>query len=322
MNCSGMSQPSDLIEVILNPASGGGAGSGFRAPLERRLSERGIRFDLHLTEGPGHATELAYGAARDGIEKILAVGGDGTVHEVANGILRADRPTPALAVLPVGTGNDFFRMVGPLKDPETALDLLQAGTALTFDVGRVQLRTGPRFFVNLLGVGIDVEILRRRGRFRRLGGLPQYLAALASTLPTYRPVPFRVSFRTGGSTGRVQVVEERTILAAVTVGPSVGGGFLLNPDATPFDGLLDLFFVKALGILKIARYIPRVLRGSGLDVPEVLQRTVTGAVIERSDGEPFFFEMDGECMPCPESRLEIDVCPGRLTVLGPSRLAS
>jgi YegS/Rv2252/BmrU family lipid kinase len=317
-----MRQASNPVRVILNPASSGGAGSGVRIPLERRLSERGITFDLSLTEGPGHATELAHRAAREGIEKILVVGGDGTIHEVANGLLVAEKPTPALAVFPVGTGNDFFRMVGPLKDLEMSLDLLQAGKIRAFDVGRVRLRAGPRFFVNLLGVGIDVEILRRRGRFRRLGGLPQYLAALASTLPTYRPVPFRVSFKTGERPGIAQVIEERTILTAVTVGPSVGGGFLLNPDATPFDGLLDLFFVKALGILKIARYIPRVLRGSRLEVPEVLQRTITGAVIERSDGKPFSLEMDGECLPDPESSLEIDVCPGTLPVLVPARLAS
>ncbi|MGD2122125.1 MAG: diacylglycerol kinase family lipid kinase [Gemmatimonadota bacterium] len=312
-----MSQTSNPITVILNPTASGGTGSALRAPLERKLSDGKMRFDLRLTEGPGHATELAHQAARDGAEKILAVGGDGTVHEVANGVLEAGVPTPALAVLPVGTGNDFFRMIGPNKGPDGALDLLRNGEVRWFDVGRVRLRSGTRFFVNLLGVGIDVEILRRRGRFQRLRGLSQYLAALASALTTFRPVPFRVSFKTNESPVAFQVVEERTILAALTVGPSVGGGFLLNPDASPYDGLLDLFFVRTLGILKIARCIPKVLRGSRLEVPEVLQKTVTEAVIERSDGEPFFFEMDGECMPEPEPSLEIDVCSSKLPVLVP-----
>ncbi len=242
------------------------------------------------------------------------VGGDGTVHEIANGILPAGDRAPAIAVLPVGTGNDFFRMVGPRRDLDGALDLLQRGRIRAFDVGRLRVGGNTSFFVNLLGAGIDVEILRRRSRFSRLRGLPQYAAALVSALSAFRPLPFRVSFRTGGPETE-EIAEERTILAALTVGPSVGGGFLLNPDATPFDGGLDLFFVKALGMMKIARYIPRVLRGARLDVPEVIQRTITGVVIERLDGEPFFFEMDGECIPDPESSLAIDVCPGMLPVL-------
>jgi YegS/Rv2252/BmrU family lipid kinase len=312
-----MDQRSGPVRVILNPASNGGDGATAIGPLKRKLSDRGLNFDLRMTEGAGHAEELALQAAREEVGRILVVGGDGTVHEVVNGILGADFAAPALAILPVGTGNDFFRMVGPLSKPDLALDLLQTGTVRWFDVGRVRFGSECRFFVNLLGVGIDVEILRRRGRFRKLPGLSQYLAALASALTTFRPQPFRVSMDTGEKPGGRQVVEERTILAALTVGPSVGGGFILNPDASPFDGFLDLFFVRALGIFKIARYITRVLRGSRLEVPEVLQRTITRAVIERSDGEPFFFELDGECMPEPEQSLEIDVCRGKLPVLVP-----
>jgi diacylglycerol kinase (ATP) len=112
-------------------------------------------------------------------------------------------------------------------------------------------------------------------------------------------------------------VEDRTILAAVTVGPSAGGGFLLNPNATPYDGLLDLFFVRALGMLKIARYVPRILRGAPLEAPEVLQETIVGAAIERPTGEPFYYQLDGECIPEPETTLEIDVCPQRLPILVP-----
>ena len=93
-----------------------------------------------------------------------------------------------------------------------------------------------------------------------------------------------------------ETIEDRTILMAVTVGPSVGGGFLLTPDASPFDGLLDLFFVKTLGMFKLVRYIPKVI-GEPSGVPELLQRKVTGARVCRSDGDAFYFEMDGEPMP-------------------------
>ena len=114
-----------------------------------------------------------------------------------------------------------------------------------------------------------------------------------------------------------EIVEDRTILMAVTVGPSVGGGFLLNPDACPHDGLLDLFFVKPLGMLKLARYIPKVIRGKHQGLPELLQRQVQQATVVRSDDEAFFFEMDGEVMSEPVTVLELSVVPGLLPVRVP-----
>ena len=116
-----------------------------------------------------------------------------------------------------------------------------------------------------------------------------------------------------------EIIEDRTILMAMTVGPSVGGGFLLSPDASPYDGLLDLFFVKTLGLLRLARYIPKVIRGTHQGAPELIQRRTPKATVQRSDNEPFFFEVDGEGMPFPVTNLEIEVRPGVLPVLVPRR---
>jgi diacylglycerol kinase (ATP) len=115
-----------------------------------------------------------------------------------------------------------------------------------------------------------------------------------------------------------EVIDERTILIAVTVGPSVGGGFLLSPSASPYDGLLDLFFVKPLGAIKLARYIPKVIRGKHQDLPELVQRRVKTLTIERSDRAPFYFEMDGENVPDSVTKLEVVVHPGLLRVLIPA----
>jgi diacylglycerol kinase (ATP) len=285
--------------------------------VEARLAERGTPFTLVATEAPGHARVLAQEAAREGVARLLVVGGDGTIHEVANGLLE-DRQDPLpFAVVPVGTGNDFFRMVGSSPGVPQALDTLETGDVHSFDVGRVRFDSGSSFFVNLLGVGVDVEVLRRRERFERLKGLPQYLAALTSALITFRPEPYRVSHWRDERRVDGETIEDRTVLMTVTVGPSVGGGFLVSPDASPDDGLLDLFFVKALGMVKIARYIPRVIRGTHQNIPELKTGKLIGATVERPDGSPFFFELDGERMPDPVTKLEIEVCPGRLNVLCP-----
>ncbi len=309
----------ESITVILNPEASGGAGARIQPTVERGLDQRNISFDLLRTEAPGHAAALAREAASNGAKALLVVGGDGTLHEVANGVLGSGRSAPSIAIVPVGTGNDFYRMVSGERDPARALDALTRGRSETFDVGHVHFDGSESYFVNLLGLGIDVEVLQRRGRFRRLIGLPQYLAAFVSALATFRPDSFRVSFKTAEGSEHDGVVEDRTILMAITVGPSVGGGFLLNPNASPHDGLLDLFFVRTLGIVKLARYIPKVIRGTHGNVPELFQRTIVGADVTRTDGEPFFFEMDGERVPTAVDRLRVKVCPAKLPVLLPGR---
>ncbi len=307
------------IPVILNPAASGGAGARLQPRVEEALRRRGIPFSLLRTRAPGHARELASEAAVRGERRLLVVGGDGTIHEVANGVLNGAQDPPAIGVVPVGTGNDFFRMVARSRELEHALDALEQGRILRFDVGRARYNGKSRYFVNLLGVGVDVVVLHKRETFRRLSGLPQYLAALASALLTFRPEPIRVSVERESDSVPAELIEERAILLAATVGPSVGGGFMLNPEASPEDGLLDLFLARAMGPWKIARYVPRVIRGTHHGIADIRLRRFTRATVDRSDGEPFYFELDGERMAEAVSRLEIDVCPNQLPVLLPRR---
>jgi diacylglycerol kinase (ATP) len=155
------------IYIILNPASASGAGKRTAPKVEAALRARGMEFELHTTEAPGHGEILAREAAQRGVEAVLAVGGDGTIHEVANGLLSVKGDLPAMGVIPLGTGNDFYRMVGAPKGIESALDTLAGGYAHPFDVGRVRFGESERYFVNLLGIGIDVAVLERRESVRR-----------------------------------------------------------------------------------------------------------------------------------------------------------
>jgi diacylglycerol kinase (ATP) len=233
---------------------------------------------------------------------------------VANGVLRAGGEPPALAIAPVGTGNDYYRVVGAPRRISSALDLLNGGDVAKLDVGMVRFGNQAAFFVNLLGIGLDVDVLKRRPTYRHLSGLPQYLAALLATLVSFRSFEVLVSFG-----GTEEALSGPTILAGLTVGPSIGGGFLICPAASARDGLLDFFLVAPLGPVQIARYIPRVIRGTHGEVPEFHFRQVKEARISRPDGEPFFFELDGELMPGPVTRLEIEVRPEALPVILPGR---
>ncbi|TVP53721.1 MAG: diacylglycerol kinase family lipid kinase [Gemmatimonadales bacterium] len=307
----------ETIHVIANPHAASGRGKRVIRELRVRLTDWPTPVIIHETSRPGEATEWA----RDLPEEtpsgpILVVGGDGTLHEVANGLLQRDGAEASrrpLVLLPVGTGNDFNRMLRSGDSIDDALGLLRRGSPRPFDVGRVRYSGQVRYFVNLLGVGIDVAVLQRRHRFALLPGLLQYLGALLSALLRFRPLPTTVRYL--DARGTEHHLEGRTLLTAVTVGPSVGGGFRISPDARPDDGLLDLFQVERLSIGEIARILPRVVRGTQKEGRRVHMRRIRSGTIARSDQGPLTFELDGELMTAQTMSLEIDIVPGALTLL-------
>jgi diacylglycerol kinase (ATP) len=301
----------EAVHVILNPAASNGGGARLAPRLVSRLESRSIPHEIFRSTGAGHVAELARAAAERGASTILVAGGDGTIHDVVHGLLSTSAPPPPVAILPVGTGNDFFRMVGKDRGIPAAIDLLEKGRVRWFDVGHATWDSGSRHFVNLLGIGIDVEVLRKRESFQRLPGLAQYLAALLSALVRFRPVPVKVTIDRG------QVIEEDALLCAVTVGPSVGGGFMLAPDALPDDGLLDLCLVGRLSLTQILRYIPRVIRGRHKDLDMVSLVQFRNLRLDAGEGRTFSFELDGELMQEEVSFLEVEMRAGCLPILVP-----
>ena len=302
---------SEAVQVILNPSSGSGAGAKVGQQVTDELRVRGIDHRLSSTSGPGHAVELAQRAAEEGAPRILAVGGDGTVHEIVNGLVESGLSGPPIAVVPVGTGNDFHRMVGPKTGVQGAIDTLQHGDTRAFDVGMISWQGGRRAFVNVLGIGVDAEVLRRRERFRWLPGLTQYLAALLVAVMRFRSIGMRITLDDG------EVIEEEAIILAIMVGRSMGGGFMVTPTSSPDDGLLDLCLVEALSYPQIARYIPRVIRGTHEHLDVVRMRRLRSARLEPLDGKPFWFELDGELSTEPVPALDLEVMRSKITVCVP-----
>ena len=222
----------DKIQVILNPAPVEAVVPAFNQDSKGNSPEEDFLFPQPVDEAPGHVEALSQEAAKRGTDLILVVGGDGTIHEVANAEFWARALTHRpIAVIPVGTGNDFYRMVVPAPRTGYGPGRGSKWNVEDFDVGRVRFDGKESYFVNLLGLGVDVEVLRKREDFPRLGGLPQYLAALGSS-GSFAPGRIRVTGGRRGGGGR-ETIEDRTILMAVTVGPSVGGGFLLSPEPPP-----------------------------------------------------------------------------------------
>lgn len=290
--------------VILNPAAGRGSAVHAWRSAESVFHTAGVSFDLARTDGPRHAEVLAAQAARAGRPAVLAVGGDGTVNEVANGLLRAAEGSPTLpmGVITAGTGNDFIKMLGiPADATGAAHTALQAKTRQV-DAGVVN----DRFFTNGVGVGFDARVAARARDIRRLRGLAVYAWAVAQAIRDHSNPHVRVRID-----GR-EVADQQATLVTVANGGCHGGGFWLCPNARPDDGWLDVLIADALPRTGVMRFIPRVLRRTHTQFPSVHMHRAHRVEISGRDAFPV--HADGEPLE-PVRRLEIEILPGQLTVL-------
>lgn len=306
------------VFLIVNPHAAGGRARRAGSAAAKGLRARGLQVEVGETAAPLAAIDLALEAARAGAGAVVAVGGDGTVHEVAEGLMRSGEDAagrPALGVVPAGTGNDFVKLVGVRRDPRAALDVIARGATRTWDVGLARWAGGKESFVNAVGTGIDVEVVRQLDRLPRMPGVASYLVALLRALHRYRAVPLEV--RMDGA-----AVDVRVMLIAVANGRCVGGGFYVCPSATPDDGLLDTCIVEEVGLLGIARIMPRILRGTHGGDPRVTLVQGRSVHITALGGEDLFFQLDGELREPPGVReLHVEVIPAALRVLAPSEEA-
>ncbi|MGC8595607.1 MAG: diacylglycerol/lipid kinase family protein [Candidatus Kryptoniota bacterium] len=291
------------IKFIANPISGNGKTRRILPKLILLVKKLGIRFDVELTQAPQHATEIAKNLS-DEFEIVVAVGGDGTINEVASGLLLTDK---VLGIVPTGSGNDFARTLGRLRNLKEWVYSLIAGSIKRIDVGTINLGNRDYVFVNGVGIGFDAEVARQSEHFRRLKGLPRYLAALIKTLKSYRST--RMNLEIDGQVAR----DGQTFLVAIGNGTSAGGGFLLTPDAKLDDGLLDVCAVNEVSIPRVIQVLPSVLNGTHLKHPEVSMYKAHHIKIISDD--PVAIHRDGEIAPARVQEFTVDIHPDSLNII-------
>ncbi|HEU4569708.1 MAG TPA: diacylglycerol kinase family protein [Gemmatimonadales bacterium] len=290
--------------ILYNPVAGRGRA---RATVDQVVDEARRLFGevrLLATERPGDGVRLAREAAEQGAARLLVVGGDGTVHEAANGVMQvAAQRRPALAVVPEGTGNDFAKLTGTHgRGPRTAVRGIAAGRPARFDLGEAW----GEYFVNTLGVGLDAEVARQLRSVKRLRGTLAYAVALLKALRTIRPVALTIE-------AGAERFEGEWLLAAVGVGPVEGGGFHLLPGARPDDGLLDLCAVRPLAFGKLLALIPTVMAGKHGRFREVSLRRADRITFRGT--EPLAIHSDGELRAPGDRELVLTLHPGALPVI-------
>ncbi len=304
--------PDTRTIFLVNPASGNGS-TGKRWPeLAHRAAQLGLEGTTHFSERPGHLIELAEQAARNGAELIVSVGGDGTLNEVVNGLVRAGASTE-LATIPLGTGMDFVRTYGIPTRFDDAVRTALEGTARTIDVGRVSFREWSgseteRYVANVGSVGMSAAVAQRaNGMSKALGGKATFFYALA-----------RVFFEWNNTLVSVQLDDERREArmhdVIVANGQWHGGAMHLAPGAQPDDGLFDVVLIGDVTKRDFVTTAPKLYKGTYLAHPKIeLLRSRTVAV---DAPERLPIELDGEQVGTTPVRFEI--VPAALRVRVPA----
>ena len=271
--------------------------------VARAFRAQGWAVDVVRTEGPGHGQELAAQAVRQGARHVIAVGGDGTVHEVANGLLRSDADA-ALGVVPVGSGNDFAKLVGVYgHDPVRAVARLVTAGSCRFDAGRVL----GEWFVNSVGFGFGPAVVQRRNRMPHLRGFLSYLVPIVQTFFRFEPPVFDVAAPGFRERGYMMMIE-------VCNGTTAGGSYRFAPDADPADGKMDVCLIRRVSLPRFLLALPRVMRGTHVTMREVAV-IKTAKLVVRSPEQPLVVHVDGELREPGVNECTVELERGRLNVL-------
>jgi diacylglycerol kinase (ATP) len=286
--------------AIVNPAAGGGRVRRLWPALAPRLREMVPNLIVKWTTAPGDATALTRTAVRRGAERIVAVGGDGTLHEVVNGFFATDgtplSPAPVLTPLACGTGTDFRRGLGVPAAP-AALERLSSPRTRSVDLLRVTYTSAVgepayRYALNVVSMGFSGRVVHRLQRDRGL--LPfarlRYVEALLRVLAAHRP--FRAALEVDGTPVPASVLH----LVAVANGPSFGAGLRIAPDAVLDDGRLDVTVLHDVSALALLGQLHHFYRGTHPSLRGVTTRRGRRLRIRPRQAVPVLVEADGELL--------------------------
>lgn len=284
--------------------AGGGRAFRFWRRCVPTCQLAGLEVEVFITQRRGDAADRAAAA---GDRLVVAVGGDGTAHEVVNGLLRRRQAEPPrFGALVAGTGADLVRSVPSPRRPEEVAGWLQSGKFRPLDAARVGTSTGRRYFVNAADAGIGAEVVRRAAAGPAvLGGTANFLGAAVGSLLVHRNAEVRVRL----DEGPVQQLRIRTI--AIANGAYLGGGMRMAPRARPDDGLLEVVIVGDIGRWEGIRSLPLLYRGTHDRLSQV--RFASARRVEIESDQPIGVEADGELVGMTPAVFEI--VPGALRVL-------
>ncbi|GMQ78085.1 MAG: diacylglycerol kinase family lipid kinase [Anaerolineae bacterium] len=278
--------------LIINPKANHGQAAQVTDTIISLVKDY-INPEVIMTEGPGHAVEVARNAVDQGVELLVSVGGDGTVHEIVNGMVVGGITDTTLGVVPIGSGNDLAFGLGISNDINKAVSIIFKGKKRRIDLARIEDDRG-RFEVvtNGIGIGFDATITIQSRTITRVHGFTMYLLAVLRTIALYFQAPkVRILFDD-------ERIEQNILLLAIGLGRRVGGGFFLTPDANHEDDLLDSCTIDPVSRYTMLALLPRVMRGTHTTSKFVKMRR--SHLIDIKSESPLPVHVDGEIFAFPD----------------------
>ena len=299
--------------VLINPTAGNQKGRDDWGKISLLLDRYKIAYRHHFTEYPRHTIELSQDCLRQGYRNFIIAGGDGCLHEAVNAICAQTTVDPkhvTLAMIPVGTGNDWVRTFKIPSDYEAAIKVITRRKVLRHDIGRIFYHVNGEehssYFINICGMGLDAEVNKRvsADRERRHLGHLKYQYHIFSALMGYTPT--RMTIVIDG-----KEIHHEVLSLALGIAQYNGGGMKQLPFAVPDDGVFDLSVIKKATRLKVLRSTHKLYDGSIVELPEV--STYTGKAIQIDSEPKCSIEADGENLG--ESPCRFEIIPQMLNVV-------
>ncbi len=292
---------------IVNPEAGRGQSLERWNKVSAWLDSRNIQYEYALTSASGEAINLSKEAILKGYRFLVAVGGDGTLSEVLNGVFLQDKvPSQQIALgkINTGTGNDWGKTYGLSPSFMNNAELLLNGRTRLQDVGLIRFNGQERYFINIAGAGYDSEVVFSVNQNKRKGGKLTYILHLLKCLLRYKSVEYTLV---------LDNCEIKGMLFSLAAGNCNynGGGMKILPEAIPDDGLLDITVIEDISIPDIIRYLPKLYDGSFVSHPAV--KLFKSKKIRFTSGKPLKIEADGENLG--EGAFEMEVIPGAIQII-------
>lgn len=302
------------VKLILNPMADMGRAWNIARDLRPIANEYKGKVDWSGTVYPGHAIELAKQAAEGGYDLVVALGGDGTVHEVINGLMQAEvRQRPALGVVPIGSGNDFAFACGIPTNPKEALALVLNGETAPIDLGLMIDENGRQEYIdNTLGIGFDAVVTIRSHKLPIVRGFLMYLTAVLQTIISNSAV---VGMKIESEE---KSWDKEVFMLVLANGPREGGGFMMTPASKNNDGTLEYMLADKVSRLMQFRLLPEFIKGT----QENFKQVEIGEFkkLSLTSNAPLYIHIDGEIYTTFGSNLRgisVEVLPNALNVVKP-----
>lgn len=294
------------VKVILNPYANRWRAQGRLDAIREAFAAVQISPDIDVTERRRQAIELAQAAVTDGYDAVVAAGGDGTVGEVVNGLIRAKAgPTIPLGVLSIGTANDFGDLAGVPRALEAGVRLIAAGHTRQIDAGQISMNGQVHYFVNNSALAMEPMVTLENIKMTRLSGEIRYIVALVRALIKLRAWQMRIVWDSG-------VYEGPAYLLSICNGPRTGG-FYMAPDARMNDGLFDFVFAPEMPKWTVLAVLLRLLRQTHIHHPQITYGRTTRLSITSQPGTPI--HADGEILNESVATVAYEMLPGKVTLL-------